>query len=267
MKDKVVLITGASSGIGKELSYAFAGEGAKLVLSDLREEELIVVKDNCLNMQRIGKDENIMILPLDLSDTNNIEYETEQVIKRFGKIDILINNAGISQRSLVRETSLAVDRKIMEVNFFGTVALTKSVLHYMLANKSGHIVVISSMVGKFGFPLRSAYSASKHALHGFFESLRAELFDDNIKVTIVCPGRVSTNISLNALTKDGEKYNKMDAGQADGIPAGQCAKKIIKAIRKNKQEVLIGGKEIMLIHIKRFLPELCSKLVRKVKAT
>ena len=162
-KDKVVWITGASSGIGEAVAKAFAAEGAKLVLSARRKEELLRVQQEC----RLGND-RALVLPLDLSDTTNIHTLTQQVIDRFGRIDVLVNNGGFSQRAYAQETPVDIDRKIMEVNFFGQVALTKSVLPFMLKQKSGHIVTISSITGKFGFYLRSAYSASKHALHGFF---------------------------------------------------------------------------------------------------
>ena len=173
----------------------------------------------------------------------------------------------MSQRALIKETPLELDRKLMEINYFGNIALTKAVLPYMLAQKSGHIVTVSSIVGKFGFPLRAAYSASKHALHGFYETMRTELKADNIRVTIAIPGRVKTQISVHALLKDGTSNNKMDEGQATGISAEKCAADIIKAIKKNKKEVLIGGKELLLAHIHRFVPGLYYRIVDKVKPT
>ncbi|MGZ4035760.1 MAG: SDR family oxidoreductase, partial [Bacteroidia bacterium] len=200
-KNKIVWITGASSGIGEALAHAFAAEGAKLILSARRNDELVRVK-NSLKLN----DADVLILPLDLSDTSHVNELTKQVISKFGRIDILVNNGGMSQRSLAKDTSLENDRKLMEINFFGTVALTKSVLPFMLKQKSGHIIAMSSISGKFGFYLRSAYSASKHALHGFFESLRMEIYNDNIKVMIICPGRIKTNISINALTSDGSRH-------------------------------------------------------------
>lgn len=259
-KNRVVWITGSSSGIGEELAYAFAKSGAKLVLSSRREDELNRVKKNC-----DLSDENILVLPLDLSELKNIDPITQKVLEKFGGIDVLVNNGGISQRSYVKDTPINIDRKIMETNFFGTVAITKSVLPYMLKKNSGHIVVISSISGKFGFYLRSAYSASKHALHGFFESLRMEIFKDGIKVLIVCPGKIKTSISINAITGNGGKHNRMDESQDAGIPAALCAEKIIEAIKLNKEEVFIGGKELRAIWIKRFFPNLFSKTIRKQK--
>ena len=259
-KNKVVWITGASSGIGEALAKAFASEGAKLVLSARREEELNRVKKS-LNIP----DSDVLILPLDLSDTSKTNELTQKVISKFGKIDILINNGGISQRSLTLETPLEIDRKIMEINFFGTIALTKSVLPFMIKQKSGHIIVMSSIAGKFGFFFRSAYSASKHALHGFFEALRMEIFNDNIKVLIVCPGKIKTDISINAITGTGGKHNKMDQSQAQGLSAEECARQIIKGIKNNTDELFIGGKELRAIWVKRFFPNLFTRLIRKQK--
>lgn len=258
--NKVVWITGASSGIGEALVQAFAAQGANLVLSARRAEELERVK-NTAGL----KDLNSLILPLDLAETSNVKALTEQVISKFGRIDILINNGGISQRALTKDTLLETDRKIMEVNFFGTVALTKSVLPYMLKQKSGHIIAMSSIAGKFGFYLRSAYSASKHALHGFFESLRMEIHNDNVKVLIVCPGKIKTNISINAVTGEGSKHNKMDESTEQGLSAEECAKQILRAIEAGKEEIFVGGKELNAVWLKRLFPGLFSKMIRKQK--
>lgn len=259
-QNKIVWITGASSGIGEALAKALALKGAKLILSSRRSEELERVKKS-LKLS----DSDILILPLDLAETAKTDTLTKQVIEKFGRIDILINNGGISQRSLTKDTSLAIDRKVMEVNFFGTVALTKSVLPYMLQQKSGHIITISSIVGKFGFYLRSAYSASKHALHGFFESLRMEIAGDNVKILIVCPGKIHTNISVNAITGDGSKHSKMDKSTASGLSAQVCAQQILNGIKNNKEELFIGGKELRAIWLKRFFPKLFSRIIQKQK--
>jgi dehydrogenase/reductase SDR family protein 7B len=260
-QDKVVWITGASSGIGEALAKSFAASGAKLVLSARRITELERVK-KIIQLP----EERVLILPLDLSDTSNTNALTQQVLNKFGRIDVLVNNGGISQRSLTKDAPLEIDRKIMEVNFFGTVAITKSVLPHFLKQQSGQIIVISSISGKFGFYFRSAYSASKHALHGFFESLRMEVDKDNIKVLMVCPGKIRTNISVNAVTANGEKHNKMDAGTAEGLSAEQCAAKILQGVEKGKEELFIGGKELRAIWLKRFFPALFSKLIKKQKA-
>jgi dehydrogenase/reductase SDR family protein 7B len=260
-KNKVVWITGASSGIGEALSKALAAEGAKLVLSSRRIEELERVKKSL----KLG-DADVFILPLDLADSSKADELAKLVVGRFGRIDILINNGGISQRSLTKDTSLEIDRRVMEVNFFGTVALTKSVLPYMLKQKSGHIITISSIVGKFGFYLRSAYAASKHALHGFFESLRMEVYKDNINILLVCPGKIRTNISINAISGDGSTHNKMDESTDKGLSPEACATQILNGIRSNKEELFIGGKDLRAIWLKRFFPSLFSKIIRKQKA-
>jgi len=258
-KDQVVWITGASSGIGEALVYAFNKEGARLILSGRREAELERVKRNCQGFQ-----ENLFILPLDLTHFDSFAEKVKIAESEFGRIDILVNNGGITQRSLVKDTLFEVDRAIMYTNYFGTVALTKAVLPGMLARKSGHIVVISSLMGYLDTPLRSGYAASKHALHGYFDSLRTEIWRDDIKVTIICPGFVKTNISLNALAADGRKHGRVDDVQASGMPADLCAAKVLDAIASGKQEVMIGGKEVLAVYVKRFLPSLYSKIVRKL---
>jgi short-subunit dehydrogenase len=257
-KNKVVWITGASSGIGEALAKAFAAEGAKLVLSARRVEELERVKAT-LKL----KDADVLVLPFDLADTAAVDELSKKVIATFGRIDFLVANGGISQRSYTKDTPIAIDRKIMEVNFFGTIAITKSVLPYMLKQQSGQIIVTSSIAGKFGFYLRSAYSASKHALHGFFESLRMEIYDDNVKVMIVCPGKIATNISMNAVTPDGSSHGKMDDATEQGVSAEYCAQQILKGVANNTEELLVGGKELKSVWVKRIFPKLFSKLIRK----
>lgn len=259
IKNKVVWITGASSGIGEELAYAFAREGAFLVLSARNGEKLNQVREKCLQ-----KTSKCWVQVMDLSDVDRLEANVNKVLEQTGKIDCLINNAGRSQRSLAKETPLENDRSIMEINFFGVIALTKLVLPQMLKNKSGHLVVVSSISGKFGFPLRTAYSASKHAIQGYFESLRAELEKENIKVTIVSPGRIKTNISRNALIENGTSYNEMDDGQLKGMLANECASKIVRAIKNEKRELLVGKKELLMVYIRRFFPALYHKLVTRI---
>jgi short-subunit dehydrogenase len=261
-KDQVIWITGASSGIGEALAYAFDKEGARLILSGRREAELERVKRNCQAAQ-----DRIFILPLDLSSFDSLAEKVNVAEREFGRIDILINNGGITQRSLVKDTLFDVDRAIMNTNYFGTVALTKAVLPGMLARKSGHIVVVSSLMGYLDTPFRSGYAASKHALHGYFDSLRTEVWRENIKVTIICPGFIKTNISLYALEADGKSYGRMDESQSSGMPADVCAAKTLQAIARGKQEVMIGGKEVFAVYLKRFLPSYYSKFVRKFVKT
>ncbi|MFC2151705.1 SDR family oxidoreductase [Bacteroidota bacterium] len=261
-KNKVVWITGASSGIGEALTYEFAKQGANLVISSNQQAELEAVKANC---NSLGAD--CFIQFLDITEIEKMLSITDGLISKLGKIDILVNNAGISQRSLVIETPIEVDRKIMEIDYFGTIALTKTVLPYMIKNGGGYIAATSSISGKFGFPLRSAYSAAKHALHGFFETLRSEVYDYNIKVLIAFPGRIKTDISLHALTKDGTAHGKMDEGLNSGISVEKCAKQYVNAIRKDKKEVLIGASELLMVYIHKFFPKLFYKLARKIKPT
>jgi dehydrogenase/reductase SDR family member 7B len=257
---KVIWITGASSGIGEALAVLLSAYNTRLILSSNQDEELLRVKSRL----RL-KPEYIYVLPLNLNEPASLESKAKAALKAFGHIDILINNGGISQRSMVMETSIETDRKIMEINYFAGLILTKSVMPSMLARGSGHIVAVSSITGKFGFPLRSAYSASKHAIYGFYESLGAEYYDKGIRSTIVCPGRVSTKISLAALGPDGKPQEKMDRGQEKGVTPESCAKDIINGIRKNKRDVYTGGNSVVMVYIKRYLPGLSYRLVRKIR--
>jgi dehydrogenase/reductase SDR family protein 7B len=255
-----VWITGASSGIGEALAIEFARLGSNLILSSRNEEKLKLVAAQCVDCGV-----NVIIAPLDLESEESIKLSAAKVLQDCPKIDILINNGGISQRSYAEETPVSVDRRIMETNFFGAITITKEVLPALIKDGGGHIIVISSVTGKFGFPLRTAYSASKHALQGFFEALRAELFEKNVMITIVSPGRIYTNISLNAINKNGERYGVMDKGQAKGMPADICARKIIRAVKCNRKELWIGGKEVLLVYFRIFFPILFHYLARKVK--
>lgn len=261
LENKTIWITGASSGIGEALAIELSKKNNRLILSARRKEALQLV------VNKLALPENAKILPLDLTDSASFEKIFEQAKAFFGKIDVLINNGGISQRAYTHEAPLAIDRQVMEVNFFGAVGLTKLVLPEMIAQKSGQLIVISSVVGKYGFPMRSAYSASKHALHGFYESLLLEHAHNNIEVTMVMPGRIKTNISVNAIDKSGNKHGKMDDGQANGIPADVCARAIIKAAEKGKKEVFIGFKEALLAKIKRLSPAFFFFIASKVKPT
>ena len=262
LKNKIIWITGASSGIGKALAIELSKYNNKLILSSRNETNLLAVKNECQNT------ENIKILTLDLEDYKSLSKVTSLAISLFGKIDILINNGGISQRALVIDTTIEVDKRIMDVNYMGTIALSKAILPHFISQKSGHYVVVTSIVGKVATPVRSSYSASKHALHGFFDSLRAETYKHNIDVTLILPGYVRTQISYNALVGDGSVQNKMDKATDHGILPEIFAKKMIRAIEKKKREVIIGGtKEVASIYLKRFFPGVLAKLVRKVNVT
>ena len=261
-KNKVVWITGASSGIGKYLAIELSNQGAQLILSSRSIKALETVKLLCKTP------ENVKIVTLDLEDYKNFESKVEVAISAFGTIDVLVNNGGISQRALAKDTSLDVDKRIIDINYLGTIALSKLLLPHFIKNQSGQFVVTTSIVGKIGTPLRSSYAASKHALHGFFDSLRAELYNNNISVTLVCPGYVKTNVSLNALTGNGVAQNIMDKATENGLPPERFAKLMAKAIYNKKQEVYIAGfKEKLAIYTKRFFPKLLSKMIRKLSVT
>ncbi len=253
-----IWITGASSGIGEALTKLLNANGAKLIISARRESELQRVKDEC------DHPNDIEIIPLDLSSQDSINKGWQQIQKNNIHIDILINNAGISQRLAALETDDVTERKIMEVNYFSPIKLSKMVLPGMIEKGGGHIVLISSLVGKFGTAKRSSYAASKHALHGYFESLRAENWKNNVHVSLICPGYVHTNISVNAMGKNGAKHGIMDLNQQRGKSAESCANAIIQAIEKNKKEIYFGGKEIVAIYLKRFFPNLLWKVVKKL---
>ena len=256
---KVVWITGASSGIGAALAEAFAREGATLVLSARRRAELDQVAATCGGAGHL-------VLPLDLTKPETFPSSAEEVYRRFGRIDILVHNGGISQRARVEDTRLDVDRRLMEVNYFGAVALTKAVLPAMQSARSGHFVVISSVAGKVGTPHRSAYSATKHALHGFFDCLRAENADRGLSVTMICPGFIRTEVSKNALTGDGTPTNVTGQDIASGHPADLTANQILAAVHGKESEAYVGafGKERLALVLKRVWPGLLERLVRNV---
>ena len=261
-QDKVVWITGASSGIGEALALELSQQGALLVISARNEKALEEVKLKC------ASPDQVKVLPLDLEQYDDFDQKVQEAISWSGRIDILVNNGGISQRSFAKDTMISVDKRIMEVNYIGTVALTKSLLPHFIERQQGHFVVTTSIVGKIGTPLRSTYAASKHALHGFFDSLRAEVYDNNIDVTLICPGYVTTNVSINALQGDGTPQQTMDKATENGIKPERFAKLMAKTIHKKKQEAYIAGtKEKLGVYVKRWIPKLYSYMVRKLSVT
>lgn len=257
--NKVIVITGASSGIGKSLALQMAAENVQLILAARRLDELKLLAAECEN-----KGAACTNLYIDMASPDSISSFVETVSKRFQKIDVLINNAGISQRSQAEETSLDVDRKILEVNFFAQVHLTKSLWPLLINSAHANIVLISSVTGSFGFPQRSAYAASKHAMEGFFESWMLENKRKNIFFTTISPGRIYTNISYSALKADGSQHLELDEGQAKGIKPDVCAKKIIKAIVRNKRKVYVAEQEMILVLLRKYFPWLFFKLVKKL---
>lgn len=255
---KVIWITGASSGIGEALAIELARQGAKLVLSARRRDEL----------ERVAQQTGLpatecLVLPMDMTRSDTFANQVQIVLDRFGRIDFVFQNAGITQRGSVADTKLEVYHQLMEVNFFGVVALTKAVLPTMIQQKSGHFVVTSSVAGKIGTKSRSGYCASKHALHGFFDALRAETHEQGLRVTIVCPGYIKTPISFHALNAQGEKHDRMDDNQSKGMEPSVFARKLIRAVEKQREEVYIGGIEAWGIYLKRYLPGILSGILRR----
>lgn len=258
---QTVWITGASSGIGEACAYRYALLGCRLILTSSSRANLENVADRCREKGAGG----VRVLPYDFNEPDGIKLLVREAWDAFNGIDIVFCNAGISQRTSVEDTPMPMVRKIMEVNFFAPVALAEAILPLMVLNGGGRMAVTTSIAGRFGFPLRCGYSASKHALYGLFETLRAEYHDSGISVTIVCPGRVRTNISVNALDKGGVRHGVMDPGQAGGISAEKAAKTIVRAISKRRNEVLVGGKELVMVYVKRFFPGFSAKLARRIK--
>jgi len=258
--EKVVWITGASSGIGEALVYEFVKLGAIVIASSNQEEELKRVRDNCGELAQ-----QVYTVYINLAESDDFPVIVEEQVSKFGRIDYLVNLGGVSQRATIEETPIWLDRKIMEINYFGTIALSKAVLPVMIRQKEGHILATSSISGRFGFPLRSAYSASKQALHGFFETLHLENSRNGVKASVIIPGRVQTNISRNALTSTGDSHGKMDPGQAKGISPRRAALKIIKGIRHNKREILVGSTELIMLYIRRYFPSIFFNFAGKIK--
>ncbi len=259
LNNKTIWITGASSGIGEQLALQASRQGARLILTSRRAAELERVRAACADPSKVA------VLTADLTsfDATALAKQAEAF---FGPVDILVNNAGWSQRSLTVDTDMAVYRKLLELDFFAPVALTKAVLPGMLARGDGHVVMVGSVVSKFGAPLRSGYAAAKHALAGFTEATRAELWRQGIRFTLVCPGFVQTQVSVNALDAHGASHGKMDATIAKGMRAEDCAAKVWRAVENNVEETLIG-REAQFVHLKRFMPGLFSYAIKRAKTT
>lgn len=253
--DKVVWITGASSGIGEALTYELNNIGSKLIISSRNELALAKVKARC------KYPENVRVLPLDLSEHSALPQTVATAIRIFSRVDILVNNAGISQRSYIIDTRFEVFKKLVDINYLGTVALSNALLPHFISNSHGHYVVVTSLMGKFGSPLRSGYCGAKHALHGFFDVMRMEHQKDGIDVTIICPGFVQTKVAINAFIGDGSLKKVNDPGTAAGMPPQRFARKMLKAMGRKKYEAYIGRKEIKGIYLKRFFPKLLHKVV------
>ena len=251
---KSVWISGASSGIGEALALQFASEGANITLSARRENELNRVRERVIEMG--GSEDCILVLPLDVTDHDSMPAAVERVRRTFGRVDMLVNNAGISQRSLCVYTEIPVYRRLFEVDVLGQIALTKAVLPGMLEQRSGHIAVTSSVAGKIGVPYRTGYCAVKHAVMGFFDALRAEVCHYGLQVTTITPGYIQTNISVHALTGDGSEFDAVDDDIAGGMDVTRCAEVIVEGFRKGVPEIAVGeGMEMKALVLKRFFPK------------
>lgn len=253
---KVVWITGASSGIGRSLAFAFHDAGAKLILSARRADDLEEVKRTC------GNGSDIHVVPLDLADLDTLPAHGARALAIYGHVDYMVHNAGVALRDRVVDTSIDIDQRIMTVNYFGPVALTKALLPSMLQRRAGCFVVISSLSGKYGGPQLSSYAASKHALHGFFESLRAEVHADGIRITLIVPGFIRTPIVSSAVTGGGGTYGRTLEAHERGMDPAECARRTLKAVARGKEEALVGGLEMYSVYLKRLFPRLLSTLLR-----
>jgi len=259
----VVWITGASSGIGEELARQAAAKGAKLVLSARRQGELDRVREACL----AAGAPDALVLPLDMLAYDAMANRTRTVVDHFGRIDLLVNNAGMSQRSFCVDTSFDVYRQMMDVNVLGQIALTQAVLPVMLEQGSGHIAVTASVAGKVGAPLRTGYCAAKHAVMGFFDALRTEVAADGIAVTTITPGFIRTNVARNALTGDGKPLGQDDDDIAGGMAVADCVREIVAGFEAGTPEIAVGGDmELGLLKLRRENPEQAFDLLAQMAA-
>jgi short-subunit dehydrogenase len=256
---KTVWITGASSGLGEALAHRFAQRGARLLLSARRVERLEGVKSALLS-------HDVELLPLDLADHASLADKVNQALLRMGRIDVMVHNAGVGQRGLVSENSFAVDRHLIDVNFLGPVALTKALLPSMLAARTGHFVVISSVLGLMSMKRRAGYCASKHALHGYFNALRAEVDELGVRVLLVCPGHIDSEFSQQALEGDGRRHGVNDAGSRAGLSPDQCAEQTVRGLTRGDAEIYPAKWETAGVYLNRLAPSLMRKVVARMRA-
>lgn len=259
IKGKVIWITGASSGMGEALALEANSLGANVIISARNVEKL-----NALSAKFVDNS-NHLILPFDVSKIENTDTLMNAVIEKFGRIDILINNAGIAQKSFAIETTQQVEQQIMDTNFFGIVTLSKAVAMQMIKQGGGQIAVTTSLLGKFGLPMYAAYCASKHALYGYFDAWRGELQSKNVSINIVCPGNINTNVSYNSLLGNGELMQQNSPAQAKGMDAKVAAKKILKAISNNQRHSYIGRFDILAVPFRNFAPGIFYWLIGKMQ--
>ncbi|XP_029413948.1 dehydrogenase/reductase SDR family member 7B isoform X1 [Nannospalax galili] len=251
VRNAVVVITGATSGLGRECARVFHAAGAKLVLCGRNVKALDeLTKELAVSYASQGQAHKPFTVIFDLTDPGAIAAAAAEILQCFGYVDILINNAGVSYRGAISDTTVDVDKRVMEINYFGPVALTKALLPSMVKRRQGHIVAISSIQGKISIPFRSAYAASKHATQAFFDCLRAEMEQDRIKVTVISPGYIYTNLSVNAVTADGSRYGAMDKNTAQGRSPVEVAQDVLAAVGNKKKDVILAD----------FLPSMATYL-------
>ena len=264
--NQVVWITGASRGIGAELAKAFAAQGARLIVS-APESERVGLGNTVAMCQRLNPQLQCRIAPFDLTASEEVAQAYAQIKSDGWQVDVLVHNAGITHRSMALETRLDVDRKIMAVNYFGPLQLTKLVAPDMISRGRGSVVAVASVLGLIATPHRSAYIAAKHALHGFFEALRTETLDQGLHVMLAYPGFVNTDISVHALTAQGGVHGKQDPGQSNAMPPERVAQAIVNGLIQRRPRLLIAGKEGWLVHLQRLTPSLVTRIVRRVATT
>lgn len=254
--DKTCWITGASSGIGASLAKSLNNEGSYVIISGRNADGLEKIKAECSHPERVR------VLAFDMEDIDGLPEFAMKAWKEFNGIDYVFLNAGFAVRDWLLNIELKMFKKVMDVNFFSNVMITKTLLPKLVERKQGHFVVTSSLSGKYGIPKLSAYAASKHALHGFFESLRAEYSKDGIRVSMIVPGLINTGITVHSLLGDGSVSGKMQVAVANGMSPDQCAIKMLTAVTNQRNEAVIGGQEIYSVWIKRFFPRIWDYLVR-----
>ncbi len=252
---RVVWITGASSGIGRSLALAFAAAGARLILSARHKEALAEVQRACGTAE-------VRLVPFDIADLDVVPARAAEALACFGGVDIMVHNAGLAARGRVADTTREVHERVLRTNYLGPALLTQALLPSMLARGGGHFVVISSLSGKYGGPLLAAYAASKHALHGFFESLEAEEHNRGIVVTFVVPGFIKTDITAHALTGSGGTFGRVLPLYRNAMSPDECARRILRAVARRRQEVLVGGAEVWTVYLKRWFPRALAVVAR-----
>jgi len=255
LKDAVVWVTGASGGIGHALVEPLVQAGAKVVVTARRAEPLEALA------QRFGA-EHVAAVPGDLMATAELDALHARACQAFGPIDVLVNNAGRSQRATALDTSMDEVRSLMELNFFVPVALTKAVVPGMVERGRGRVVIVSSVAGYVSTPMRSTYNASKFAVRGWFDALRAELHETGVGVTVVVPGYIRTEINHAAVGSERRDSSKPDPVES-GLPPEHCAAVIVDAVAKDRPEVHVGGKELAAIHLNRLMPGVVRRLAHK----